>query len=557
MQDTGLQTIPAETHAPKPGPVLSLQSAARARVVAVVVTWNRREMVAGVLRALTPQARACKELHVVVIDNASTDGTTEHLAKTFGPECIVDNDTRAALEPRFRDRLRIDHAINTPGFASLTIVRNAHNLGGCGGFNTGFMFTRHRFADAGEQPEFVWLLDDDIDLPAEALARLLSAASSDPEIALVGSRTVDLSDRKTTIESTIYFDARTGLMGPEPVDGHPLAEGYREWAGAARDERGRPVYSGVRDVDIVSACSLLARWSDVQEIGYWDDRFFIYCDDADWCLRFRARGKRVVCSMDAIVYHTPWTHKLTPQRGYYINRNMAWMIEKNVASPGRRRARLRWSGQLLRRARGAILCRRLHEAELLLAAVSDSIHGVGGKLAAPAPAMTPVLEALHQARALGGFGEVVLVCPTHATKEAAESFRAHVMRELIHAGRTKDLPRWTMLLSRSASAPRHGGEPPLVGPYRPEAVVYRRKLTDAVTRQFRWLRTPPRAVVVFDRASNFPILRGRWTLHALDGENARVLVERDGLARKLALGLRWVGLGFRSVWHAWRLPPVR
>lgn len=551
MHDTSLQPIST----PHPAPHAPVIQSRAATVVAIVVTWNRRDMAMGVLRALVAQARACRRLHVVVIDNASTDGTTDQIARSFGPERIVDNTTTSALEPAFRDRLSIAHQINTPGFASLTVVRNAHNLGGCGGFNTGFMYVKHHFT-ADETPDFVWLLDDDIDLPAEALSRLLHAASTDPDIALVGSRTVDLTDRKTTIESTIYFNPATGLMGPEPADSNPLAREFHEWRSLARDEQGRPIYTGLRDVDIVSACSLLARWSDALDVGFWDDRFFIYCDDADWCLRFRARGKRVVCSLDAIVFHTPWTHKLTPQRAYYLNRNMGWMIEKNIRRPGLRRARLAWSARLMSQAKSALLNRRLHEAHLLMASVSDSITGHGGKLKLRDTPATHTLDALHQTRALGGFGDVVLVCPNRAAKLAAESFRAHVMRELIAQGRARDLPRWVMLISQAAATPQHGGEPPLTGPGRPEAVLYRPRRSDKLLKQLRWLRTPPRAVVVFDRACDFPLLRGRHTLHALDNNPGSVLIERDGLWRKLALAARWATLGFRSVWQAARLRPA-
>lgn len=548
MQETSLQQAEVVT---KTAPMPMIQTRA-ATVVAVVVTWNRKDMVSGVLKALVAQTRACSSLHVVVVDNASTDGTTDHISRAFGAERIVDNDTRMALEPNFRDRLSIAHQINTPGFASLTVVRNAQNLGGCGGFNTGFMFVRDRFK--GENaPDFVWLLDDDIDLPGEALSRLLSAAVSDPEISLVGSRTVDLGDRRTTIESTIYFDPKTGLMGPEPAQNNPLADEYHEWKSCAKDEQGRPVYSGLRDVDIVSACSLLARWNDVLEVGFWDERFFIYCDDADWCLRFRNKGKRVVCSLDAIVFHTPWTHKLTPQRGYYLNRNMGWMIEKNIRRPGLRRARLRWSAQLMSQAKSAILNRRLHDADLLMAAVNDSISDIGGKLNRPQLSSIETLDALHQVRALGGFGEVVLMCPTPSSRLAAEEFRAHVMRELIQSGRSKDLPKWVMLVSEAAARPQHGGEPPLTGPNRPDVVVYRPDRREKLTRQLHWIRNQPRTVVVFDRVCDFPLLRGHYTLHVLDGDFNQVQIERDGLRRKLSMSLRWARLGLKAVLHAAQL----
>jgi len=188
-----------------------------------------------------------------------------------------------------------------------------------------------------------------------------------------------------------------------------------------------------------------------------------------------------------------------------------------------------------------------------MAAVNDGIDDIGGKLKHEQPAKIETVDALHQIRGLGGFGEIVLVCPTPAARLAAEDFRAHVMRELIHAGRSKDLPRWVMLVSESAARPQHGGEPPLTGAHRPELVVYQPKRLDKLTRQLRWLRRPPRGVVVFDRSCDFPVLRGRYTLHVLDDDSTKVMIERDGLRRKLSLALRWACLGFKAVLHAVQL----
>ncbi len=222
------------------------------------------------------------------------------------PKRIVDNDTRVALEPNFHDRLSIAHQINTPGFASLTIVRNAqprwlrriqHRL-----------HVRPRPLQDENAPDFVWLLDDDIDLPGER-----SRGSCRPRLRTQRSRS---SAHAPSISVTAEPRSRArSTSTPRPALSLPTATRWPRTTTSGdlspRTSR-RPVYSGIRDVDIVSACSLLARWNDVLEVGFWDERFFIYCDDADWCLRFRSKGKRVVCSMDAIVFHTPRTHKLTP-----------------------------------------------------------------------------------------------------------------------------------------------------------------------------------------------------------------------------------------------------
>lgn len=546
MQET--QTKPTQDAVPTTGDTVPRATAV---VVAVVVTWNRKEMAAGVIDALVAQARACPSLHVVVVDNSSTDGTSDYLTKKYSPERVVRNATEVALSPSFVDE-SADGAGNVPGFASLTVVRNLSNLGGCGGFNTGFKYVEHRFGRFGTQdaPDFVWLLDDDIDLPAEALTKLLDAANSDQKIALVGSRTVDIGDRRTTIESTIFFDPASGLMGPEPAPGHEHADEHQRWIDDARDEAGNRVYSGVRDVDIVSACSLLARWRDVCEVGFWDERFFIYCDDADWCLRFRGHGKRVVCALDAIVFHTPWTHKLTPERGYYLNRNLAWMIRHNVLEPMLRRTLFKWAARLMSQAKTAILNRRIHEADLLMRAVSDSICSRGGKLDTKASDRYSALQALESCVALGQ--DVVLVCPGRFAYLQAELFRAHVINGLIETGRASELPQWTVLAHTNATAPDHGGESPATGLNRPELRSYEHDRFNKIDAQLDWVRHPPRAVVVFDGRSDFPLLRGRRTIHVTSGDFDAVRIERDGLRVKVGLAARWFVLGVRVVWSVFR-----
>ncbi|GAB5495222.1 MAG: hypothetical protein Phyf2KO_03020 [Phycisphaerales bacterium] len=546
MQET--QTKPTQDAVPMTGEAVPRATAV---VVAVVVTWNRKEMVSGVIDALVAQSRACPSLHVVVVDNSSTDGTSDHLTRKYRPERVVRNATDAALSPSFVDETT-DEAGNVPGFASLTVVRNLHNLGGCGGFNTGFKYVEHRFGRFGAQnaPDFVWLLDDDIDLPAEALTKLLGAANSDQDIALVGSRTVDIGDRRSTIESTIFFDPATGLMGPDPAPGHEFADAHQRWIQDARDEAGNRVYSGLRDVDIVSACSLLARWRDVCEVGFWDERFFIYCDDADWCLRMRGKGKRVVCALDAIVFHTPWTHKLTPERGYYLNRNLAWMVRHNVQEPMLRRTLFKWAARLMSQAKTAILNRRVYDADLFMRAVSDSIRSKGGKLDTKPIDRYTALQALEACGALAN--HVVFICPGRHAYMQAELFRAHVINTLVQNGRASEIPHWTVLAHAGASDPEHGGESPATGQYRPELRSYEHDRFNKIDAQLDWLRHPPQAVVVFDGRADFPLLRGRRTIHVSSSDFDAVRIEHDGLRVKIGLSVRWFVLGLRVVWSVIR-----
>ena len=94
---------------------------------AVVVTWNRRLLLEQCLQALMSQTRACDR--VLVVDNASDDGTAERLAA-------------------WGDRI--------------TVLRLDRNTGGAGGFNAGVRAAVQGGADR------IWLMDDDV-LPEPCL----------------------------------------------------------------------------------------------------------------------------------------------------------------------------------------------------------------------------------------------------------------------------------------------------------------------------------------------------------------------------------------------------
>jgi hypothetical protein len=467
-------------------------------VLAVVVTWNRRDMVAGAVRALANQRFPLDHLHVVVVDNASTDSTLVKLANHFAPERIVDNQAAVAHEPRFISPPPVQRR-NTPGFASLTLIRNADNFGGCGGFNTGFQWAARAVAE-GLDLDFIWLVDDDAEVPEGALAQLTGAAQADPAIGIVGSRTVDVRDHQTTIESTIYFDFRRGRFADEPTPDHRLRAAHEAWVATTGGTKGKRQFKGIRDVDVVSACSLLARWSAVEKVGFWDNRYFIYCDDADWCLRFGRAGYRVVCNLDAVVYHTPWNLKLTPARLYYAQRNLVWTMRKLMPAGRLRYATFRWHLAILRQSARAAFLRRPFHARVLLRTDHDIRRNVGGKLDIPTPRTMPEIEALRRAGAAGPGATVLAVCPNKRALARTKRLR----QELADAIGNGAMPTWIELVR--ADVPGAHAETT-------DRIVYSRRLRSKIKSQLRLLRIRPDALLIFDNACDIPIPRGRTSIH--------------------------------------------
>lgn len=119
-------------------------------MIAVVVSYNRRELLGEALVALAGQTR--RPEGVVVVDNASTDGSAEMVAE---------------LHP------------------DVDLVRLAANTGGAGGFAVGI-----ERAIEGHAADYVWIMDDDTIPTPDALARLVAVIVAEPDLTILASRAV-------------------------------------------------------------------------------------------------------------------------------------------------------------------------------------------------------------------------------------------------------------------------------------------------------------------------------------------------------------------------------
>jgi GT2 family glycosyltransferase len=526
-----------------------------ARVAALIVTWNRREAVDVVLRALARQGYPLACLDVVVVDNGSTDHTVEWLSERWRPDAVFDNPTPEAHRPDFRRRDGRGPSAGPPnaGFASLSIIANTANHGGCGGFNTALAFAE-RYLDSPASPlDYAWLVDDDVDLPDNALSQLTATATANPRAGLIGSRTVDFDNRRTTIETTIYFDYDNGWMGPDPTPTHRLAASHRDWVAQTGGTRGDLQFSGVREVDVVSACSLLARWSAVKDVGFWDHRYFIYCDDADWCLRFAKRGHAVLLDLDAVVYHTYWLSKLTPTRGYYSQRNLVWLIQKVFSGRKLRASTLRRLVALLIESRKAMTHCRLFHADIIRRTADDIITGRGGKLENAEPPFLPLMEALDRAGALRQDARVLVMCSHPASLDWYEQMRRELHYALMDAGRLHDTPDFhcmtrDLVQHTLACGPLGDIDPPAITRFE-------------ANRRSKWraqkplLRSPADATIVFNQHNDLPLVRNRATIHIDTRRPGLAQHETDTWRDRIGFLRRWVRTALRCLVYAARVRP--
>lgn len=248
-------------------------------VYIILINWNGYqntiECVESCRKLTYPNFR------ILIVDNGSTDGS------------------EAVLREQFPD---------------IELIQAGANLGFAGGNNAGIRYALEQGAD------FVWLLNNDTTVDADALSALVHIAEGDKTVGMIGSKIV-------------YYDnpQRIWFAGAVLDPQRPYRPYHR---GLNEEDRGQ--YDVVCETGYITGCSLLARKEMIAAVGLLDDGLFLYFEDADWSARARAAGwKQVYCS-DSLVYHKVSLSiggAASPTLIYYTARNLLYFVKHNF--PGK------------------------------------------------------------------------------------------------------------------------------------------------------------------------------------------------------------------------------
>lgn len=251
----------------------------KAKVFVIIVNWNGKKDTQTCLSSLANIKKRNMDFHVVVVDNGSVDDSVARIKNTY---------------------------------PWVTVIPTGKNLGFTGGNNVGITYA------LGHQADFVWLLNNDTFVDSNILDVL--RAFRDPKVGICGSKIYFAPghefhhDRYTEREQGRVFWYAGGVVDWDNM--------YASHRGVDEVDLGQ--YNREEETQFVTGCSMMIRKNVFEKIGMLDDRYYLYLEDLDFCLRAKKAGFTLHYVPSSVLWHVnagSSSRPGNPLQQYYQTRN--------------------------------------------------------------------------------------------------------------------------------------------------------------------------------------------------------------------------------------------
>jgi hypothetical protein len=243
-------------------------------VSVIIVSWNAKDYLVKCLRSLNGQAPRYP-LEIIVVDNASTDGSPE----------------------------AVEHE-----FLAVRVIRTGANLGFAKANNIGIR------ASSGD---YVCLVNSDVEVLPGCITRLVDYCQQHPEVGMVGPR---IRGRDGKLQRSCRGFPGLWNMFCRALALDAICPKARFFGGYLLPFW---AHDSICQVDILSGCFWLARRQAVDKVGLLDESFFMYGEDMDWCKRFWNGGWPLTFVNDAEAIHYGGASSANAPMRFFIEKQRA------------------------------------------------------------------------------------------------------------------------------------------------------------------------------------------------------------------------------------------
>jgi len=249
------------------------------KIFVIIVNWNGWKDTLVCLDSLAKVKKQNIILDTIIVDNGSTNESVSEIRKKF---------------------------------PKVTLLEAGKNLGFTGGNNFGIRYALKHGAD------FVWLLNNDTYVDPDALSFI--RAFDDPSVGIAGSKIYFAPDHE--FHHDRYKTSERGKV-------IWYAGGLVDWANMYASHRGvdevdRGQYDKTIETPFVTGCSLVIRREVIDKIGFLDDKYYLYLEDLDYCLRAKQAGYKLLYVPSSVLWHVnagSSGRPGNPLHEYYLTRN--------------------------------------------------------------------------------------------------------------------------------------------------------------------------------------------------------------------------------------------
>ena len=232
-------------------------------VVISLLNFNGKKNTLECLESLKNVKRDNFKLTIVVVDNASTDASPS----------VISN-----LKSQI---------------SNLKFIKNANNLGFAGGNNVAIKYALENGAN------YVLILNNDTYVDKNFLEELLKASEKDEKIGILVPKIYFApgfefhKDRYRKNELGKVFWYAGGKMDWANVIGHHRGV----------DEVDRGQFDKTEETELATGCCMLIKREVIDRVGMFDDKYFLYYEDADLCVRAKKNGFQIIFVPSSIIWH--------------------------------------------------------------------------------------------------------------------------------------------------------------------------------------------------------------------------------------------------------------